>query len=65
MASPLSHVLCFAAGSRDWQRPPKALWPKQTVALEAGIACETGFDACDEDECDVEVQVSLWRCSGK
>jgi hypothetical protein len=47
----------YAAGSRDWQRPPKALWPADTVALEGGIACETVFEACNEDECDVEVQV--------
>ena len=44
-------------GSRDWQRPPKASWPGSTLALEGGVACETVFEACDEEECDVEVQV--------
>lgn len=49
-----------AAGSRDWIRPPVPLRPGGTVALE-GIACETDFEACDEEECDVEVQVGWPR----
>lgn len=32
------------------------MWPRATEALE-GIACETVFEACNEEECDVEVQV--------
>lgn len=47
-------------GSRDWQRAAKTLWPVGTVALEGGTACETKFESCDEEECDVEVQV---RCA--
>ncbi|KAI8477159.1 MAG: R1 protein [Monoraphidium minutum] len=43
-------------GSRDWKRAPKPLWPDGTEALEGGIACETVFEACNEEECDVEVQ---------
>lgn len=43
-------------GSRDWHRPRKGIWPDETEALE-GIAVESAFEACDEEECDVEVQV--------
>lgn len=53
-------------GSRDWQRAAKTLWPVGTVALEGGTACETKFESCDEEECDVEVQgakVPLQRVS--
>lgn len=55
------------AGSRDWQRADKTLRPSGTVALEGGVACETDFADCGEDEeCDVEIagaKVPLQRVS--
>lgn len=49
------HWAITAPGSRDWRHPSEKLWPAGTKEVEAGPACESLFEECDDDECDVEV----------
>ena len=49
-------LVLLVTGSRDWHRPPAAIRPPGTMSLEGGVACETMFPSCgDDEECDVEI----------
>ena len=39
----------------DWKRPSEALLPKGSTLIKDGIAAETPFTGCDEEECQVEI----------
>jgi alpha-glucan,water dikinase len=41
--------------SGDWKRPDENFLPKGSVLLKDGIAAETEFTRCDEEECQVEI----------
>jgi len=50
----------------DWLQPEEDILPEDSVRIENGIAAETTFTRCDEEECNVEVggaKVPLQRVS--
>lgn len=44
-----------AGKNSQWKRPPQALLPEDSVLLEDGIAAETPFSGCTDEECHVEI----------
>jgi len=44
---------------RDWKKPPKGLLPEGTEMVTDGIAAETEFSGCTDDECHIEIGGSI------
>ena len=48
-----------AGRSGQWKRPDESLLPPGTVLPKEGIAAETPFTGCEEEECHVEIGGSV------
>lgn len=44
---------------RDWKKPPKTLLPEGTELVPDGIAAETEFTGCTDEECHIEIGGSI------